>query len=177
MKYLIYLFWITVYARSEPIRRILGELSRKQRRFLLVLVGLVVIGQLTQSKYPVYPLVYWGMYSEMDDLGRVYGFSGVRRDGSEFRLPMTELIRTHSKRFVWRLRDLSRDQRRAGNDEERARLEAQYDQALRSAWALYRSRSSGEEIVTIRVRRAEVTVRGFLDPEGLQWDLFREVQL
>ena len=108
MKYLIYLFWITVYSRNSRIRWALDGISRGQRRFLLGLIVLLIIGQLSQSSYPIYPLVYWGMYSKVGHLGQVYDYTGIRADGSEFRLPMTDLIRTHSKSFVWRTRSSRR---------------------------------------------------------------------
>ena len=179
MKYLIYLLWIVIYSRSGRIRWALDGVSRGQRCFLLGLIGLIVIGQLSQGKYSIYPLAYWGMYSRVDLSGPVYAYSGIRVDGSEFRLPMTDLLRTHSKRFVWRLRSLSHDIRKASSDRERARLEVLYDAALQSAWALYRSRTPNlaEEIVAIRVRRAVVSTHDFVDAERLHWDLFREVPL
>lgn len=177
MKYLIYLLWITVYARSSSLRAVLDGVSRNQRVFLLVVVAFLVVGQLSQSKSTVYPMVYWGMYSEIDVKGKVYDYRGIRADGSEVRLPMTRLVRTHSKRFVWRLRSLARDIGKADTDEERAQLEALYDEALRSAWALYRSRELGEEIVAIRVHRTIVSVEGYESPEGMEQSVFREVEL
>ena len=143
------------------------------------MVALLIIGQLSQSNYSVYPLVYWGMYSKVDHSGQVYDYTGIRADGSEFRLPMTDLIRTHSKIFVWRLRSLAREINKAGSGAERARLEALYDEALQSAWTLYRSRAlkPDEAIVAIRVRRAVVSARDFVDVEGVQWNYYRKVPL
>ena len=179
MKYLVYLFWITVYSRNSRIRWALDGISWGRRRFLLGLIALLMIGQLSQSTSSVYPLAYWGMYSNVDPSGPVYDYTGIRADGSEFRLPMTDLIRNHSKTFVWRLRSLAREINKAGSEAERARLETLYDDALQSAWTLYRSRAlkPDEAIVAIRVRRAVVSTRDFVDVEGVQWDHYREVPL
>lgn len=180
MKYLIYLLWIAVYARSEALRRVVAGLSRTQRIFLFVMIGLIVAGQVNEKKYPTYPFVKWGMYADLDHKGTVYDYSGVLPDGSEMRLPMTRVVRTHSKRFIWRLRTLTHEMEDAVSAAELARLQALYDSALRSAWQIYHRRHPELELVAIRVRAVKVNARRFRREEGdarLPTKIYREVAL
>lgn len=179
MKYLIYALWLFVYARSTQLRRVFFAISRTQQIFLLVMITLILAGQLYEKKYPTYPFVKWGMYSDIDHKGVVYDYSGVLADGSEVRLPMTDVVRTHSKRFVWRLRSLSHEINDATTDAERERLEALYDRALRSAWSLYHERNPELDLVAIRVRAIKVNSRRYLreTENRLPTRIHREVPL
>lgn len=97
-------------------------------------------------------------------------------DGSEVRLPMTDLVRTHSKRFVWRFRTRSHEIEDAATDAERERL---YDRALRDAWSIYHRRQPDLDLVAIRVRTVKVHARRYLreSENRLPTKIYREVQL
>lgn len=181
MKYLIYVLWIFVYSRNPALRRVVRGISRTQRIFLFVMIGLIVAAQVNEKKYPTYPFVKWGMYSEIDHKGIVYDYSGLLPDGSEVRLPMTKVVRTHSKRFIWRLRTLSHEMRDATTESERESLERLYDRALRAAWAMYHRRNPELDLVAIRVRAIKVNSRRYRREDEkdakLPTKIFREVQL
>lgn len=181
MKYLIYLLWLFVYSRSEALRRVVVGISRTQRIFLFVMIGLIIAGQINEKKYPTYPFVKWGMYAKIDHKGNVYDYRGVLPDGSEVRLPMTRVVRTHSKRFVWRLRTLTHEMEDAASESERENLEELYDRALRAAWAMYHRRNPELDLVAIRVRKIKLNTRKYRREEEIEAKLptkiFREVQL
>lgn len=184
MKYALYLLYVAFFVRSARLRSLYARLSRGQRRGVLALFGLVVIGQAAGLKYQSYPFVKWGMYSGFSPGTQFFEYRGVRPDGGEADFPVARLLRIHQplcptcgKRLTWRLKDLGNERYAAPPGPEREALAARYDELLRAAWRQHQRRHPDVELEAVDVWRARYDASQYVDASSIDRELVWRVSL
>ena len=171
MQYVLYAACVFLYVRNRPLRQLFRSVSRRQRIVVWVfLVGLFA-GQVIRKPRETYPFTNWGMYAGTKDRIAYDEYVGVRSDGSEFAVPIADLVRVRDQHLPWVLLQQAWEIEATGDPEVRQL----YEETLRSAWRAYRRRHPDARATTIRVYSVRLDVTEYKGkdqlPRRLRWEI------
>ncbi|MHC4955393.1 MAG: hypothetical protein ACYTGZ_16190 [Planctomycetota bacterium] len=172
MEYVLYAACVLLYARSRPLRQLIRSVSLGQKiMVLVVLVGLFA-GQIIRKSHETYPLASWGMYATPASRISYDEYVGVRADGTEFEIPICDLVRVRDQHLAWLLTAQAWEIEANGDVE----LRQLYEDTLWSAWRSYRRRNPGDSAAMIRVYSVKFPVSEYKGREAIQRRLRWEIR-
>jgi hypothetical protein len=148
----LYVGCLLLLASYKPLRRVMAALPRRQQRFLLCLVGLILLSQIWSDPRKTFPFIHWGMYTaSQTDPPLYFEYVGICEDGREVQIRLERVFRSQGRTVPWRLRGWWRGMHSAEGATKNEYLSRKYHALLTATVKRFNQQHPDTEVRRVRV--------------------------
>ena len=148
----LYVGGLLLLASYKPVRQMMQAIPRPQQRFLICLVGLMLLAQIWGDPQKTFPFIPWAMYSAREpDPPLYFEYVGICGDGREVQIPTERVFRSQKRRIAWQLHSRWRLMDSAKDEAQRAALLRRYQSLLTAVVKRFNEQHPDTEVERVRL--------------------------